>query len=278
MFWVFDSSVGEAFKRRDEAGQLLSFAGICRIQAYMCATRKRATLCQITLRFRPVWLCMSVLCAQIRDFLHERMFLYGHYWMLERFGVLSRFSPEEQRKERLHTPEPSKLTVVGMGWLYFPRQFQSSPFTSVCLLAPRQLAVWLIQAASTSPYKWLLLSPPFDWGPSERPRLIWQEALFFLVTSGAGSRWRPVSLPVRHWDAEVGPGVFASERRKETGGMVTKQKCYSSATVSHQAWICLLSASFYAFYSFFQTPQGVQTRIQSADKQGQDTGKQEGKK
>lgn len=26
---------------------------------------------------------MPVLCAQIRDILHERMFLYGHYWMLE---------------------------------------------------------------------------------------------------------------------------------------------------------------------------------------------------
>lgn len=41
MFWAFDGSVGEAFKKScDKEEQLLSFAGICSIQAYMCTTKK----------------------------------------------------------------------------------------------------------------------------------------------------------------------------------------------------------------------------------------------
>lgn len=47
MFWAFDGSVGEAFKRPDKTEQLLSFASICGIQAYMCSTRRPVTLCPI---------------------------------------------------------------------------------------------------------------------------------------------------------------------------------------------------------------------------------------
>lgn len=93
------------------------------------------------------------------------------------------------------------------------------------------------------------------------PLLVWQTGLVFSrrirrrVRVAPGPIFPPSPPPstlrCRGW-----PGVFPSSREvwgEETGGMGTKQDCYGSASVSHEAWICLLSLSFCA--CFFLKPK-----------------------
>lgn len=255
MFWVFDSSVGEAFKRRDEAGRLLSFASICSIQAYMCGTRQRGALCQITLRLRLVWLC--TLCQHYARWWEIFSMSACTVWTLldaPRFGVLSKFPAAQQGKDRL---EMSKLAVVGRRWFYSARQIWSLLFTFFGWAAPWQPAVCFVpdylsyflslQMASTV--------ATFQSRPARHPRLFWQEALFRLRQSP------PVGIEMRRL-------VREAKGEKESGGMATKLKCYSSATVSHQAWICLLSLSFNAL-CFGRYLRGSKLQLHNS-KQGQD--------
>ena len=194
---MFDGSVGEAFKRRDKARRPLSSAGV--FFYIFCLRHKEGEPHDVESRPASalVWLCMSVLYAWIAYifFMSERSVWT---WLdAPRSGVLSRFSRNgavKKARKRLHTHtlEPSKLTVAGRDWLYFPGQFPSSPFTSVCLLAPWQPAVRPRLQPPARPG--LHLNFLFTNGFScqhlsievqDASRLIWQEASLWLVTLGA---------------------------------------------------------------------------------------------
>lgn len=151
-----------------------------------------------------------------------------------RFGVLSKFSLAKRETHSTHThrPEPSKLTVVGRGWLYFPQTVPELAFHFSLLVGAVAAPTMFGSLAARGPVRGLpprLLTNGFaasDWDPG-RPRLVWQEALFWALTRWASlSRYSAVSVStVWGWDAEVGGGESSRPRgkRKKNGGTITKQ-------------------------------------------------------
>lgn len=88
MFWMFDGSAGEAFKKawRGSVSAQLHWYLAC-----IGLFHKWATLCPIMLRWHPVWfLCVSIMGTNKR-FSSPVHIQHGHYWMqrdLVAWGVL----------------------------------------------------------------------------------------------------------------------------------------------------------------------------------------------
>lgn len=78
MFWVFDSSAGEAFKK---AWRGLASAQLRWYLAYIGLYHKWATLCRIMLRWHPIWImCVSIIGTN-KTFSSRVHVQRVHYWM-----------------------------------------------------------------------------------------------------------------------------------------------------------------------------------------------------